>query len=256
MPSGHRIKNTMSKSIVFLGSKKIGTACLRHLHDFCLGHDHEIVGVFTNPRGQEIKDYCAENTLATYDDLDQLASLPRPDFIVSVQYHKIMKARHLDAARTIAVNLHMAPLPEYRGCNQFSFAIINGDEEFGTTIHQMDPGIDSGGIIFERRFPIPRDCFAQELYQITFEHSVEMFRESLPRLVDGDFEIVPQESLLPSRTTSLHYRKEIEELKEIDLDWPKERILRHVRATAMPGFAPPFVRLQNSKIELNVIIEK
>ena len=197
----------MGKTFAFLGAKDIGATCLRQLHSFCQRHEHQIIGVFTNPRGEEI-------------------------------------------------NLHMAPLPEYRGCNQFSFAIVNGDQEFGTTLHQMDPGIDSGGILFERRFPIPENCFVDELYQVTFDHSVEMFETSLPLLVAGEYNIIPQETLLEERTTSLHFRKEIQQLKEIDLDWPQERILRHLRATAMPGFPPPYALFNDIKIELNVNREK
>ncbi len=246
----------MGKTFAFLGAKDIGATCLRQLHSFCQRHEHQIIGVFTNPRGEEIRDYCKEHGLPTFEDPDQLMAMDGPDYLISVQYHLILKKHHLDTARIIAVNLHMAPLPEYRGCNQFSFAIVNGDQEFGTTLHQMDPGIDSGGILFERRFPIPENCFVDELYQVTFDHSVEMFETSLPLLVAGEYNIIPQETLLEERTTSLHFRKEIQQLKEIDLDWPQERILRHLRATAMPGFPPPYALFNDIKIELNVNREK
>jgi methionyl-tRNA formyltransferase len=246
----------MSKTFVFLGSKEIGNVCLRRLLSFCRGNDHTILGVFTNPRGKDILRFCGEEGIPVYEKPDELLKLQNVDYIISVQYHLILKQRHLDVARVLALNLHMAPLPEYRGCNQFTLAIINEDKVFGTTIHKMDTGIDSGDILFESRFPVPEECFVNDLYRLTFEHSVTLFTESLPLLVEGDFESIQQESLMSSRSCSLHFRKEIDELKEISLDWPKEKILRHLRATSMPGFPPPFVRLPNGRIELNVMNEK
>lgn len=75
-------------------------------------------------------------------------------FIVCNIVEEILNAEHIGHAKNIALNLHMAPLPEYRGCNQFSFAIADNKKEFGTTIHKMDTGIDHGNILFEKRFPI------------------------------------------------------------------------------------------------------
>ncbi|MBK8684503.1 MAG: hypothetical protein IPN26_05660 [Bacteroidetes bacterium] len=75
------------------------------------------------------------------------------DFLISVQYHQILNERHIQKARTLAINLHMAPLPEYRGCNQFSFAILDQYPEFGTTLHVMDERIDHGDILFEKDSP-------------------------------------------------------------------------------------------------------
>jgi methionyl-tRNA formyltransferase len=118
----------------------------------------------------------------------------------------------------------MAPLPEYRGCNQFSYAIINNDKEFGTTIHRLEEGIDSGAILFEKRFQIPQNCWVSELYDITYHKSIELFKVSIPKIIAVDYKLKPQKNYLNERSTSLHYRREIEDLKCIDLQWTKEKI--------------------------------
>ena len=46
--------------------------------------------------------------------------------------------------------------------------------------------------------------------------------------------------------TSLHYKHEINDLKCIDPNWDKEKIERHIRATSMPGFEPPYY-MENGK---------
>ena len=44
------------------------------------------------------------------------------------------------------------------------------------------------------------------------------------------------------------YRKEIEKIKKVDLNWSKDRIERHIRATYMTGFEPPYMIINNQKV--------
>lgn len=238
------------KKVAFLGAKEIGYHCLKLLHQRSGELGVEIVAVLTNARGGALKEYCLEQSLPMLASLDDYLALPQVDITLSVQYHEILKHCHISKARELAVNLHMAPLPEYRGCNQFSYAIIDGRREFGVTLHQMDPGIDSGAIIAELRFPIPENCWVQELHGLAFEKSLELFRLEIANIVSGRYTLTPQEALIPLRGSALHYRKEIEALKRIDLNWPQERILRTLRATYMPGFEPPWFELDGERVYL------
>jgi methionyl-tRNA formyltransferase len=238
------------KKIVFLGSKKIGYDCLTILNKYSKELNYEIVGVLTNSRGDLIKEYCLQNKLPLLKSLDEYLLLEHIDIAISVQYHKLLNNRHISKAKQIIVNLHMAALPEYRGCNQFSFAIIDGAKEFGTTIHRLEEGIDDGAIISERRFKIPKNCWVEELYNITFSESVLLFKETLPSLVNNTYSLTAQEIFFESRASSLHYRDEINHVKEIDLSWTKEKIEKYIRATYMPGFPPPFIVLNNHKLKL------
>jgi methionyl-tRNA formyltransferase len=180
--------------------------------------------------------------------LDGLNDIPACDILYSVQYHEILKEQHIRKASMVAVNLHMAPLPEYRGSNQFSYAIIDGKEEFGTTIHIIDKHIDHGDIIFQKRFPIPPDCWVNQLYELTYDASLELFTDSIADIIQGNYTATPQQNLEDRYGTSLHYRKEINHLKQIDLNWDKDKIQRHIRATSMPGFEPPYTILNGKKI--------
>jgi len=159
----------------------------------------------------------------------------------------ILKKQHIEKARQIAINLHMAPLPEYRGCNQFSVAIIEGKEEFGTTIHKLEVDIDSGPILFEKRFPIPVGAYVEELYELTFDASIALFKNSIEDIIKGNYTLTPQADLVELRGTSIHYRKEMNTMKTIDLD---ENTIRRIRATAMPGFEPPYAMDGKKKIYL------
>jgi methionyl-tRNA formyltransferase len=243
------------KKIIFLGSKPIGYECFAYLISQREQLDIEIAGLLTHAR-KEFGNAHDLNVLANeygISVLDGLADLPECDIIYSVQYHEILKQEHLDKAAQIAVNLHMAPLPEYRGSNQFSFAIIEQKKEFGTTIHQINTQIDAGDILFQKRFPIPEQCWVDTLYQLTYDASLNLFRQTLGHVVSGNYTLMPQDVLVGKFGTSLHYRKEMADLKVIDLSWEKEKIERYLRATSMPGFEPPYCLVDGKKIYLTPV---
>ncbi len=239
-----------SKKIVFLGSKPIGYECLAYLVSQKEALNIEIVGLLTHSR-KEFGNAHDLNILAGEHNipiLNSLEDLPECDIIYSVQYHEVLKQPHIDKAKQITVNLHMAPLPEYRGSNQFSFAILEEKKEFGTTIHQVDTRIDHGDILFQKRFAIPEDCWVNELYELTYQASLKLFSQTLAHIVNGNYKAVPQEMLTAKFGSSLHYRKEMAALKVIDLNWDKEKIQRHIRATSMPGFEAPYCFIDGQKV--------
>lgn len=238
------------KQVVFLGSKPIGYQCFQHLIGQAAQLDLEVVGLLTQAR----KEFGGESDLVALANQHNIPlwrnpdEMPDCDILYSVQYHQILKHEHINKARQAAVNLHMAPLPEYRGSNQFSFAIIDGKEEFGTTIHTIDTHIDHGDILFQKRFPIPEGCWVQDLYELTVSASLNLFRQTLPHIISGRYSPMPQHLLVPKFGTSLHMRNEMIALKEINLSWDPEKIRRHIRATSMPGFEPPYCIVNGQRV--------
>ena len=241
MPIGVAVKD-----VVFLGSKDIGFECLKILNLKSKEYEYNIAGVLTNKRGKAIVSFARKNNLNLLNSLEEYLNLRNVDIVISIQYHEILKLDHIRKANDLAVNLHMAPLPEYRGCNQFSFAIVDEAEQFGTTIHMMDEKIDHGDILFEDRFEIPGGCWAEDLFRITYKKSIELFKSSLEKIILNEVTPRPQ-ALYRDRKRSLHYRGDILELKNIDLRWDNDKIEKHIRATSMPGFEPPYTIINKKK---------
>jgi methionyl-tRNA formyltransferase len=240
----------LKKTIIFLGSKPVGYECFDALIAQREQLNIDIAGLLTHERkefgdGHDLAALAADNGISVLHSLEEL---PECDVLYSVQYHEILKERHINKARQIAVNLHMAPLPEYRGSNQFTFAILEQKKEFGTTIHRMQPGVDNGDILFQKRFAIPEDCWVHDLYELTYKASVNLFKQTLSHIVTGRYNAVPQELLVGKYGTSMHYRKEMAALKVIDLKWDKEQIQRTIRATSMPGFEPPYCFIDGERV--------
>lgn len=74
------------------------------------------------------------------------------DLGLSIIGSHIFTADEIARARCGIANLHLAPLPEYRGRYSAAHAINEGAMTFGVTLHYVDEGIDTGPIIAEDRF--------------------------------------------------------------------------------------------------------
>lgn len=241
------------KKIVFLGSKPIGYICLDYLIKNQKTLNIEIIGILTNDNlrfGKEynLKSLAKENEIDIIDSLNDLLKIEGIDILISIQYHEILKKEHIAKAKEIAINLHMAPLPEYRGCNQFSFAIYNDENEFGTTIHRLEEGVDNGSIIFESRFKIRNDIAILELYQKTFDESVSLFKNNIQKIFDGDYSLKPQKDYDGVRKQNFYFRKDIKDLKQIDINDSEDVVDRIIRATSMPGYEPPYTYVKGKKV--------
>jgi len=92
--------------------------------------------------------------------IDLLTSL-RPAMVV-VHGTRIISSRVLDALECPVVNMHAGITPRYRGVHGGYWALAEGHPEWvGTTVHLVDPGIDTGGILAQATFEVTgEDSFA------------------------------------------------------------------------------------------------
>jgi methionyl-tRNA formyltransferase len=93
----------------------------------------------------------------------------------------------------------MAPVPEYRGCNQFSFAVLDGATTFGTTLHELNAGIDAGDVLFEDRFEISPTITAKELHTLTEQKSIVLFEQNIGNFLSGNYTPISQAELAKTR---------------------------------------------------------
>jgi folate-dependent phosphoribosylglycinamide formyltransferase PurN len=85
----------------------------------------------------------------------------RPDVVV-VHGTRIIATRVLEAAGCPFVNMHAGITLRYRGVHGGYWALAEQHPEWvGTTVHLVDPGIDTGGILGQATFEVSRaDTFA------------------------------------------------------------------------------------------------
>jgi methionyl-tRNA formyltransferase len=113
-----------------------------------------------------------------------------PDCVVVSSFDRILPSRILGRCRF--VNVHYAPLPEYRGRANVNWAIINGESETAITIHVIAPGLDAGNILYQQRVPIGPDDTVGDLYARLNETQREVLGETVARYISG-YEGEPQD---------------------------------------------------------------
>ena len=93
-----------------------------------------------------------EHTIVDVDSInsgDCVAALKRLDpKVVLLVGCRIVKTEILSQIRCPVLNYHAGISPQYRGMNGGYWALASGDPgNFGTTVHLVDAGIDTGGIM-------------------------------------------------------------------------------------------------------------
>lgn len=73
------------------------------------------------------------------------------DIAVSCYYDQILTSAEIRGLET-ALNVHNSLLPRHRGVAPIEWALRNGDEFVGVTVHSIKEGIDSGEIWGQVRF--------------------------------------------------------------------------------------------------------
>jgi methionyl-tRNA formyltransferase len=76
------------------------------------------------------------------------------DVILNIHSLFIINKEVVSAPRIGCFNMHPGPLPRYAGLNAVSWAIYKGETSHGVTIHKMEPGIDTGPIVYQELFDI------------------------------------------------------------------------------------------------------
>lgn len=93
----------------------------------------------------------------TKEELIAQISQIKPDLIIVAAYGKILPKEILDIPKYGSINVHPSLLPKYRGPSPIQFAILNGDQETGTTIMLMNEKMDEGPILAQKSVKVSKD---------------------------------------------------------------------------------------------------
>jgi len=81
------------------------------------------------------------------DACKQLLEQVQPDIII-VNGTRIISKKILQCCQAVFINMHVGITPAYRGSHGGYWALYNHDpENFGTTIHLVDTGVDTGAVL-------------------------------------------------------------------------------------------------------------
>lgn len=106
------------------------------------------------------------------------------DVLVSLEFEKILKPNAFKGLGLF--NIHFSLLPKYRGCFTSFWPIMNGEDESGVTLHEIDEGIDTGRIIAQKKIALSREVTSRALYEKYQDAGLEIFAEHLQSLIQGN----------------------------------------------------------------------
>ena len=165
------------------------------------------------------------------DPLDEELCWHRPDYILSFVSPWILPQSPLDSAQKAAVNFHPGP-PAYPGTGCYNFALYEGAEEYGVTVHHMREKVDSGAIIMTSRFAVAPFESVETLKLKSMNHLLYCL-EKIARLIAEDRPLPASEETWERRPFT---RKEMLELFRVDpAEHDRGEIERRIRAASYPG---------------------
>ena len=116
----------------------------------------------------------------------------RPDYLFSVLNEKILQTEYLKFVKKHSINFHDGPLPKYAGLFSSSWAIYNSEKEHGVCWHKIENTIDTGDILFQKKFSIKRNVTAYEVDTKGIIEGIKLFKKIVKNIKNSSFKFKKQ----------------------------------------------------------------
>lgn len=123
------------------------------------------------------------------------------------------------------INSHFSLLPEWRGADPITFALLSGQEDTGVSLMRIVERMDEGELLAQDSLHIESDMTGISLTEELIRLSNTMLNEHLPRYCAGDLQPFPQPD-----TPVTYSRKLAKADGRIDWAKPAAQIEREIRA--------------------------
>lgn len=227
----------MRERIVFMGTASFSLAVLKML----IEEGYNIVGVVTQPdryvgrkkvltmpdvKVEALKyDIPVIQPARIKEDYRAVADL-KPDLIITAAYGQIVPQAVLDIPRLGCINVHASLLPLYRGGAPVHQAIIDGQEKTGVTIMYMVKKMDAGDMIAQKETPILEEDTVGILYDRLSDLGAKLLKETLPDILKGTNQRIPQDENLVTYAPTLSREDE-----RLDWNMSARQVYNKVRGT-------------------------
>jgi methionyl-tRNA formyltransferase len=157
------------------------------------------------------------------------------DWLLIANSTVLVPAEVLDQFEGQALNLHPGLLPEYAGLHTHQWAIRNGEESFGATIHRVVTRVDAGAIVAQSRFPIAPEDTGLTLFRKCMKSGQELLRGVLEDIAAGR----PLAERPQDLSRRRNYRHADATDDRIDWTWTARQVRDFVRAGDYGMFRSP-----------------
>lgn len=225
--------------VVFFGSGPVAAASLKLLLEWC-----DVEAVITKPQPPHHKEPFPVLVLARQYGLTvltphgkrQLSELFAGKPVTStlgvvIDYGFIINQDVIDYFRLGIINSHFSLLPEWRGADPITFAVLSGQRQTGISLMRIVAAMDEGPLLAQATFDVPTDITTPELTSALIELSDKTLQAILPLYIAGEIELASQEAVaLPGHNTASYSRKLSKQDGVLDFNKSAVQLEREVRA--------------------------
>lgn len=116
------------------------------------------------------------------------------ELAVSMNWLTLIGEEVISCFKNGILNAHPGDLPRYRGNACPNWAMIQGEEKIGVSIHYMDPHhLDAGNIVLKEYIAIDENTEIADIYKVLEERIPEMFVKAADCIAAGTVESVVQD---------------------------------------------------------------
>jgi folate-dependent phosphoribosylglycinamide formyltransferase PurN len=140
----------------------------------------KVASVDTRPRTPDfvVSSVNDERTISLLAELDPA--------VVVVQGTRIIAAAVLNSLDCPVLNVHAGLTPRYRGVHGGYWALADHHPEWvGTTVHLVDPGIDTGGILGQVTFAVTSQDSIGTYGDLHLVHGLPLLAEQVGKVLEG-----------------------------------------------------------------------
>lgn len=247
--------------IVFMGTPDFAVPCLEKL----INGGSEVVGVFTQPDKKVGRKQCLtfpavkvtalEHKIPVYQPSTlkdgtalEIINKLNPDLIVVVAYGKILPKSILESAKYGCINVHGSLLPKYRGAAPIQWAVLNGEEETGVCVIQMNEGVDTGDILLTKTTKIDINETSEELFDRLSVIGADALLETISLIEENRLNPIPQPDV------DFGYASMIDK-SMCNINWSRSafEIHNHIRGLQNWPVASTTINGKNVKIHKSVL---
>jgi methionyl-tRNA formyltransferase len=239
--------------VLFLGSKNLGLKLLMRMADLApsalvaiatLDDTADARGCLPDFRAFTDTRKVPLEVLSKGKDLDAVLDRHRPDLVVVCGWYWKIPAELLAKVPGGFVGLHASLLPRYRGHAPLVWTLYNGDSEGGLSLFYLEPGLDTGDILAQKKFPLGPEATIAEALALAESHAEEALQDTYRLLLEGRAPRRPQDQ---SQATFCSQRKPEDGL--VDWKLPAAAVHNAIRAQTHP-YPGAFTLWQGRKLYL------
>ena len=130
--------------------------------------------------------YLQEYYVDVRDDHPDNIKFNEYDLVISYGYRYILKPVHIQACKKPPINLHISLLPWNKGAHPNFWAWYDNTPH-GVTIHEINQGLDTGPIIYQKEIKFNKDLTLNKSYDILQEEIELLFLENKHKLLMKDY---------------------------------------------------------------------